>query len=220
MKQIEDLKEAIDYLQDVFTKKGYAFFTKGEFNLNIIGVRRKHNPDKFSDYILVIYRDYFSRTNWVIDCYNITTYPGKEWLQKPMTPEGCAVMKEGQYRGAYALGWHYRIESLVQVGAPVSVYRDNDKNTDITLNDKSIITGYFGINIHPCMDGDNNRVGLDSAGCQVFQHRSDFDRFIRTIKKVPKAYGNKFTYTLINEEDIPALINNLSKIAGSTYHEN
>jgi MoaA/NifB/PqqE/SkfB family radical SAM enzyme len=70
------------------------------------------------------------------------------------------------------------------------------------------------------MDGDNNRVGLDSAGCQVFQHRSDFDRFIKTIKKVPKAYGNKFTYTLINEDDIPALINNVANIAGSTYHVN
>lgn len=222
MKQVESLTEAISYLQNVFIKKGYSFFTKGEFNLNIIGVRRKYNPDKFSDYILVIYRDYLSRTGWVLDCYNATTYPGKEWLQKPMTPEGCAVIKEGQYKGAYSLGLHFGIESLVQIGGPVSCYRDNDKNTDITLDEKSIISGYFGINIHPCMDGDNNRVGLDSAGCQVFQHRSDFNRFIDTIKKSLRVgvYGRKFTYTLISEDDIPEVIDNLSGISISTYHAN
>ena len=27
--------------QDIFDRKGYVFFTKGEYNLNIIGVRHK-----------------------------------------------------------------------------------------------------------------------------------------------------------------------------------
>ncbi len=220
MEKIETLKEAIDYLQEVFLKKGYLFFTRGEYNLNIIGIRRKHNPDKFSDYIIVVYRDYLSITNWVLDCYKATTYPGREWLEKPMTPEGCAVLKESQYRGAYRLGLHFNIESLVQIGGPVSVYRDNDKNQDITLIEKSVITGYFGINIHPSMDGDNNRIGLDSAGCQVIQHRSDFNRLIKTAKKSSITYGNRFTYTLINEDDIPRLIDNLSRIATTNYNIN
>ena len=41
--------------EELFKKKGYAFFTKGEYNLNIIGVRSENLnkiTNKFDDYFM------------------------------------------------------------------------------------------------------------------------------------------------------------------------
>ena len=41
----------------IFARKGYVFFTKGEYNLNIIGVRHKGSKitNHFDDCLVVIY---------------------------------------------------------------------------------------------------------------------------------------------------------------------
>ena len=44
-------------VQEVFKEKNYAFFTKGNYNLNIIGVRSPNQvANSFDDYMLVIYK--------------------------------------------------------------------------------------------------------------------------------------------------------------------
>ena len=48
----------------------------------------------------------------------------------------------------------------------------------------------------------NNTVDKYSAGCQVFNNSNDFQAFIRLCEKQKELYGNSFTYTLINEEDL------------------
>ena len=61
----------------------------------------------------------------------------------------------------------------------------------------------FGINIH--RSNENwTRTTIDkySAGCQVFNSPIDFTAFIRLCEEQKKRYGNSFTYTLINEEDM------------------
>lgn len=47
--------------EQIFQKLGYAYFTNGKYNLNIIGVRNLLNGDKqdntFNDAIVCIYKD-------------------------------------------------------------------------------------------------------------------------------------------------------------------
>lgn len=191
--------DTIDKLKSLFKQKGYSFFESGNYNLNIIGVRGEHKPDEFSDKLYIIFREYGSMRVLIAP---MTTYPGLYWLRNPMTPEGCAIMKEGQYRKAYQIGNHRRVTALIQTGNKVKVYRDNTKDGTITLLEDSVIDGYFGINIHPVMDKNNKTVGQDSAGCQVLQDYEDFRKLIRLCYSAMDVYGNYFTYTLINEKDL------------------
>ena len=64
-------------------------------------------------------------------------------------------------------------------------------------------SGLYGINIHRASRGKNNEalIGLDSAGCQVFQNESDFNEMMKMAQKSKQVNGNKFTYTLIDERD-------------------
>lgn len=202
MKDIFNTKPIVDNLKELFKAKGYAFFEQGRYNLNIIGVRGEHKPDEFSDKLYLVFNDYGAVR--VLE-FAITTYPGVYWLMNPMNPEGCAIMKEGQYRKAYQIGSHRGVTGLIQTGNAVSVYRDNTKDGSIRLIEDSVITGYFGINIHPVMDKNNKTVGQDSAGCQVFQEYEDMRAFIRLCYNAMELYGNYFTYTLINERELLCL---------------
>lgn len=61
----------------------------------------------------------------------------------------------------------------------------------------------FGINIHRAhQDYELETVDKYSAGCQVIQDPNEFDVFMGVVKKSAEIFGNKFTYTLINENDI------------------
>jgi len=193
-----NIENKINRLRSLFKKKGYTFYDKGDYNLNIIGIRDVNDPDKFNDELWVVFK---IKDEWVILPFVITTYPGVYWLKAPMTSQGCAILKENQYLSTYQIGRHYGITALVQTGGQVEVYRDNDKNDTIELLESSIIKGYFGINIHPVMDKNNMTVGQDSAGCQVFKNYEDFEIFMSLCKKASSLYGNTFTYTLINRKE-------------------
>ncbi len=82
-------------VQEVFKEKNYAFFTKGNYNLNIIGVRSPNQvANSFDDYILVIYKVH---DKWVINEFTITTDAGLYWLQNPMNKKGTALLVPNQY---------------------------------------------------------------------------------------------------------------------------
>jgi hypothetical protein len=82
----------------------------------------------------------------------------------------------------------------------VTVYRDYDRNALFDIFTKTE-TGKFGINIHKAGDYSQN-VDKWSAGCQVFQKSSDFNQFMDLTDKHRDRYGNRFTYTLIDERAI------------------
>jgi hypothetical protein len=101
---------------------------------------------------------------------------------------------------AYAQGYHRdSYKALVQV-EPVTVYRDYDRNALFDIFTKTE-TGKFGINIHKAGD-DSQNVDKWSAGCQVFQRTADFNDFMNLTDKHRDRYGNRFTYTLIDERAI------------------
>ena len=187
--------------QKIFAKKGYVFFTKGEYNLNIIGVRHKGAKvsNRFEDCFVVIYNT--ANEQNVKRVFTCTTLPGKKAMEHPIQIKGTAILKEGQYRGAYQIASHKGKYKALCQKKPLIVYRDNNKDHVYDLSPLSIDKGIFGINIHKA--GDNSTL-VDgwSYGCQVLAKSIDFNALMRLAERSASIYGNSFTYTLINEEDL------------------
>ena len=197
------IDSVINMFKLVFHNKGYVFFDNNKaFNLNIVGVRSKfREANKFDDTLFVIYRDLGLR--WCIRAYPITTDAGTYWLKTPPRESGTALLREGQYRGAYELGLHQgKSKALVQ-RKKVKVYRDNNKDNILDYNEATIEEGFFGINIHRSNPTTSSiQVDKWSAGCQVFANVNDFKDFLALCGEGEKKFGNSFTYTLINTNDL------------------
>lgn len=191
---------------------GYAVFTKGELNLNVIGIRTSETQaGSFDDWLTASYNVGGAPfVNW----WRGTTDPGAYYLgerKKWLNEAGVAILAPGQYRGAYEIGPHgrSRYEALVQRG-PVKVFRDTDLDTELDFAPQSIDEGHFGINIHASSmspytddsDKSNARVGPWSGGCQVFARNHDFVQFMALVKRSMKTYGKRLSYTLITEAQI------------------
>lgn len=189
--------------EKLFKSKGYTWFTRGDYNLNIIGIRSNNKnrvTNKFDDILIV---DYNTGVGHKRVMYDITTEPGKYYMINLMNVKGAAILVPGQYRGCWQLGLHRgRYKALCQK-KDVKVYRDNNKDMIYDISPKTIDKGLFGINIHRANEQyTRNTIDQYSAGCQVFNNPIDFDAFMRLCEQQKKRYGNSFTYTLINEEDM------------------
>ena len=197
------LKVAKSDIRKIVESKGYKFFTNGDYNLNIIGVRADNNrriTNKYDDILVVMYK---IRGEWKTIYYNITTEPGYYYMRKKkLSPKGSAILVPGQYLSSWAIGWHRKYKALVQM-LPVKVYRDGNFDEYYDFDEKSIERGEFGINIH--RSGETytaKQIDKWSAGCQVFDNRYDFDSFMNLCNEAKERYGNRFTYTLIEEKDL------------------
>ena len=178
--------------------KGYKVYER-PYELNIVGVRSNSvEPNKFDDTLYVFWKD--NKNNWQGKYYPITTDPGTYWLKNPMNKMGTAILKEGQYIDAYRLGLHKgEYKALVQ-SKPLTVLRDYDRNAILDFNNGKEDNGFFGVNIHRSSPtGTAQNVDNWSAGCQVFANAQDYADFIRLAENQEKLYGNKFTYTLVDE---------------------
>ena len=199
-KLIEKIKSA-DFSK-ILVNKGYVYFNKGKYNLNIIGVRRADTKvtNQFDDYIVVEYIDMYGiKTREV---FAATTDPGLSSITNPISSKGCAILAPGQYRSCWKLGYHKgKYEAIVQY-KPVKVYRDNNKDVVYDFNPKTVEEGTFGINIHKA-GTHSTQVDNWSAGCQVFANKDDFEKFMKLVHyQISQGHGKLFTYTLINEEDL------------------
>lgn len=188
----------------LFEKKGYAFFTKGSYNVNIIGIRSNQKGKVTNIYDDLLILDYNTEISHKRQIYTITTEPGLSLMKRPSNSKGTAILVPGQYRGAYKIDLHNgKYKALCQRLGHVKVYRDENKDEVYDYNPKTIETGWFGINIHRSNKSFTcNTIDGYSAGCQVFNDPKEFASFMRIIEKSKAIYGNKFTYTLINEEDL------------------
>lgn len=195
-----------DKLKNILESKEYKFFNDDNnktYDVNIIGIRNSTTGKKvtnlFDDLLTITFKD--EKLNWITKEYKITTDPGKYFMQKKLGNKyGTAKLKEGQYRGSHQIGLHNgKYEALIQTGSKLTVWRDSNLNDiyDETKTD----TGFFGINIH-CAGTDSKTVDNYSAGCQVFKRKADFLEFMSICKKSKAIHGNKFTYTLINSDDL------------------
>lgn len=177
--------------------KRYESFSR-PYELNIVGMRNKSvQPNRFDDELHVFYKT--NLLHWEYHVFKITTDPGTFWLKNPMQEQGTAIVAEGQYKNAYAIGLHRgQYKALVQV-KPIMIMRDYDRNAVLDFYNGKKEKGYYGINIHRANRvGTTKTVDRNSAGCQVFENASDFDRFMQLCEKHHSLYGNQFTYTLID----------------------
>jgi len=203
------MKLTKELIEETIKSKGYAWFEKGDYNLNIVGVRNSSTGDevtnKFDDKITLSYK---VEGEWKFYSFDATTDPGRSWVEiELINPDGAAILKPGQYRGAYIIAKHRgNYDALCQRGkTPVTVYRDANKDGCYDLDDDNTQTGFFGINIHRATartGKKSTQVDKWSAGCQVIASNDDWSEFIFACYKAREIWGNKFTYTLINSKDI------------------
>lgn len=190
--------------KSLFNKKGYSWFDNKDYNLNIIGIRKANKNHKVTnqyDDVLVV--DYNTGNVHKRQIFNITTEPGAYYLKNLANSKGAAILVPNQYKGCWKIGKHNGKYKALCQAKPVTVYRDNNKDDVYDLNPKTTDTGMFGINIHRSNKA-YVRTTIDqySAGCQVFNDSKDFITFMTLCDAQEKRYGNSFTYTLINEEDM------------------
>ncbi len=160
--------------------------------------------------------DFGSNSQFAMDQYNqvvgeerlkfwvITTDPGTFWLNNPYSSLGTAVLKPGQWVDCWSLGLHQGKAdhpAFVQVGK-VTVFRDNDKDS-ISEEQGKEESGLFGINIHRSNATSKSMViGKWSAGCMVFQTKSDHDQLRSICDQYKSKVNNRFTYTLLREKEL------------------
>ena len=186
---------------DILEEKGHKVFSSGDFDLNIIGIRSKTSKaGKFDD---MICSAWLENEHWQFKSWQATTDPGVYWLKsKKGNKKGTAVLKAGQYRGAWILGKHRgRYPALLQRMGDVEVWRDANKDDVIDKKGKTEI-GKFGINIHRAHSTrELETVGPYSAGCMVFRRAQDLDALLllcrRQIENHPT--WTRFSFTLIEE---------------------
>lgn len=182
-------------IEKAIKAKGYKWF---EDKLNIVGIRTSDmKSNTFNDYITVSYKD--KTGNWKFIGFECTTDPGLYHLKNPSRVKGTAILVPNQYIDTYRLGIHSGYEALVQ-DKLVAVYRDNNRDEYLNMDNKFIEVGYFGINIHRAhLTVLQYFVEKYSAGCQVIRNILAWWKFMEIIKNSKQTY---FTYTLITENDL------------------
>ena len=195
-----------EQIETAVKAKGYKWFENGDYNLNIVGVRNAETlnevTNKFDDHLTLSYK---VDGEWNYHCFDCTTDPGKHWVENVLSEKGVAILKEDQYRGSHKIRLHQgKYEALGQQ-KPVTVYRDNNKDGTYDLNEDNTQTGLFGINIHRATKWEGKKstqIDKWSAGCQVIAANDDFRLFMEICNKAKDTWGNSFTYTLINSNDL------------------
>jgi hypothetical protein len=192
------MKLTKDIIEKSVKAQGFKWFDKGDYNLNIVGVRNmssKKVTNLFDDWITI---SYMVQGKWFFHQFNATTEAGDDYFAKPMNPRGTAIIKEGQYPKVWALGLHQgKYKALRQVGK-FDTYRDNNK--DLIIDYINPAESYNdGINCHRANpNGVSVYVNNWSAACQVIASSSDFETLMKACEESEKLYGNSFTYTLLN----------------------
>jgi hypothetical protein len=184
-------------LRAILRHKKYQLFTR-PYELNIVGMRGNSTvPNRFDDEIHIFYK--VSPLKWNYHVYKATTDPGTFWLRNPMQEQGTAVLAQGQYVNAYALGLHRGQYGALVQQKPLTIIRDYDRDAKLDFSNGTKTTGYYGINIHRAnRTGTTKTVDKYSAGCQVFENAEAFQEFIKLCEHHSHLYGNHFTYTLID----------------------
>jgi len=189
----------INTLVKYMKSKNYIVY-EDPYKLNIVGLRSNiTKPNSFDDFIFAFYKN--KDNKWEGYESPATTDTGTYWLQNPMASKGSALLKEGQYKDTYAIDLHRgKYKAVTQRLGNVTVYRDYNRDAVLDFKNGKEETGMFGINIHRANStGTTKFVDKNSAGCQVFANADDFAKFMQMAEESKNRYGNKFTYTLIDE---------------------
>ncbi len=194
--QCPDVHTIINVMQG----KGYRVFEnrKGH-DLNLVGIRTSSvDANTFNDWVTAFY---IFNDDWNFFAFPATTDPGTFYRKEPLNVKGTAVMKPGQYRGAYKIGKHKQYKALEQK-KPMTVYRDANRDGRLDTAGMEEDTGNYKTNIHRSnAHRPSVVVGKWSAGCQVLQDPDHFAFLLMLCERSKSKFGNSFTYTLLEEGD-------------------
>ena len=166
---------------------------------HIIGIRSANDaPNKFDDAFHL-----FKGEDLILSTSG-TTNPGTPVLKGGFlryNKDGAAVLEADRvYYNVWKYGKHRgKVDALKQLGAPVTIYRDGDKDGKSEEKGKRT-TGWYGINFHPdqydldAADKQSDNINGWSAGCQVCNIIKDYKKIIELTKS-----QKSVTYTLLNE---------------------
>ena len=195
-----------EQIEAAMARKGYKYFTGGDYDVNIIGVRNSDTHGKvtnaFDDCVTISFKE---DGEWKFYCYQATTDPGSHWEKNLLNKKGVAILKPGQYRGSHKLRLHQGKYLALGQQKPVKVYRDNNRDGKYDLLEENIDEGIFGINIHRATGragGKSVQVDKWSAGCQVIADNDDWHQFLDICQTAREKWGNSFSYTLLESKDI------------------
>jgi hypothetical protein len=198
-----------EQIMETVEGKGYKYFhdssNKG-YDVNIIGIRNSETKGRvtnaFDDLLTIAYK---KDDEWQYHEFNCTTDPGTHWVENILNEKGVAILKPGQYRGSHKLRLHQGKYLALGQKKDVTVYRDNNRDSNYDLNESKTDTGIFGINIHRATSragGKSTRIDKWSAGCQVIASNDDWHEFLDICQAAREIHGNSFSYTLIESTDI------------------
>ena len=200
------MKYTREQIQAAVEAKGYKWFENGDYNVNIVGIRNSELDDKvtnkFDDKITITYKE---DGEWQYHIFDCTTDPGDDYVDNPLVDKGVAILKPGQYPKSHKLRLHAGKYLALGQQKPVKVYRDGNRDSVFDLNEASVEEGIFGINIHRATGksgSKSTRVDKWSAGCQVIGSNDDWHEFLNVCQIAKEKWGNSFTYTLLESEDI------------------
>jgi hypothetical protein len=204
--QPEQTRSKIDQLLAAFEVSGYQVYDDGSkpYNVNVFGIRQEMRMlNRFDDIVGLLWME---DGYWQIKEYQATTDPGATSLATydEEKIKGTAILKEGQYPDSHIIDKHRNVyNALVQRGGPVTVIRDFNRDDVLDYDTGIEETGYFGINIHRANPNVRSvQVDRWSAGCQVIADPSDFAQFMDICELSKRHWGNSFTYTLFNQDEI------------------
>ena len=184
---------------DALKKQDIPFF-KGDYNLNLVGIRSENtDANTFNDVLVVLFT---LNNKQHMYCFDMTTDPGVYYRENPINVAGTAVLVPGHYPSCWQVGAHRgKYYALLQTGE-MTVYRDDDHDAEIDV-DNSTQTGLFGINLHRASDKYTSlQVDKWSAGCQVVADPVDFELLMALVKKSVQIYGDRLSYTLLLEDEL------------------
>lgn len=196
-------KVTVDAVIAAYKKMGYPLCEKGEYNLNIFGIRNEDDRDSnnFNDVIGVLYK---KAGNWVLKVYDATTDPGYAHRLNPINSKGCAILVPGYYKGCWKIGMHQGKYQALKQYKPVKVYRDNNKDKKLDMDSKNIEEGIFGLNIHRAT-GNAGAISVQvdkwSASCLVIAANNDFREFMSLVNTSAKTYGDVFSCALFRQSE-------------------
>lgn len=196
----------LETVSDTLTERGFAVFSGGEYNLNLVGLRAKPGVvNAFDDRLAVFYR---VAGAWRFHLFPMTTDPGLYWLQTPSRVDGTAILvADQQYRGCWTVGRHKdQYPALVQ-RKPDSflVWRDANQDGQIDIPQKGqgipdlakAVRNVVGLNLHHAGTA-STKVDKWSAACQVLARIADWNLLWSLIEaQVRAGQGSTFSYTLL-----------------------
>lgn len=199
MKSIFDI--GLSDVKAMIASKGFKTFTD-EGVPNIVGIRNAAlQSNGYNDKCWVWWTEGGQE---VVHNYTITTHPGFYYLQHPIAGSyGTAILVPGQYIKCWELGMHRGKQfALCQRAGEVKVYRDANMDTVLDMLPSTIVSGFFGIDLHHGSILDTDIVERYSAGCQVWRyHEPHVDLMLKFKTLSFRNNFTRFSYTLINQSD-------------------